>query len=94
MAAHDTASGFVYSHEDGGLKLVNRGLGGGKRIVPFRFVVPVAGIQYAVQRVDFSGLYPPDTIGEDVTLEQLRTKLEGLPCCVTTIMTKAPMAIP
>ena len=54
--------------------------------------MPVAGIQYAVQRVDFSGLYPPDTI-QDVTLEQLRAKLEGLPCCVTN-EDKAPMAIP
>ncbi len=82
VAAHRTASGFVYSHEDGGLKLVNVALAAPRRIVPFRFVVPVAGVQYAVQRVDFSSLYPPDAI-QDMTLEQLRTKLESLPCCVT-----------
>ncbi len=45
-------------------------------------MVPIAGVQYAVQRVDFSRLYPPGTI-QDMTLEQLRTKLESLPCCVT-----------
>jgi LssY-like putative type I secretion system component LssY len=82
VEAHHTASGFVYTHEDGGLKLVNVGLATARRIVPFRFVVPIAGVQYAVQRVDFSGLYPPDTI-QDMTLEQLRTRLESLPCCVT-----------
>ena len=82
VAAHHTASGFVYSHEDGGLKLVNVGLAATRRIVPFRFVVPIAGVQYAVQRVDFSSLYPPGMI-EDMTLEQLRMKLESLPCCVT-----------
>jgi LssY C-terminus len=82
VAAHGAASGFVYTHEDGGLKLLNVGLVGSRRVTRFRFVVPVAGVQYAVQRVDFSKLYPPDTI-QDMTLEQLRTKLESLPCCVT-----------
>jgi hypothetical protein len=66
---------------DGGLKLVSVGLATDRRIVPFRFVIPIAGVQYAVQRVDFSGLYPPGTI-QDMTLETLRTKLESLPCCV------------
>lgn len=82
VAAHRTASGFVYTHEDGGLKLLNVGLVGSRRLTRFRFVIPVAGVQYAVQRVDFGGLYPPGTT-EDMTLEQLRIKLQGLPCCVT-----------
>lgn len=82
VAAHRSASGFVYTHEDGGLKLLNVGLVGASQVARFRFVVPVAGVQYAVQRVDFGRLYPPDTI-QDMTLEQLRTKLERLPCCVT-----------
>ena len=82
VPAHGTASGFVYTHEDGGLKLVNVGVAAATRIVPFRFAVPIAGVQYAVQRVDFGRLYPPGTM-QDMTLEQLRTKLEGLPCCVT-----------
>jgi hypothetical protein len=82
VAAHGTASGFVYTHEDGGLKLLNVGLVGAGRVARFRFVVPLGGVQYAVQRVDFGRLYAPDTI-QDMTLEQLRTKLENLPCCVT-----------
>ena len=45
-----------------GLKSVNVGLATARGIVPFRFVVPIAGVQYAVQRVDFSKLYAPDTI--------------------------------
>jgi hypothetical protein len=81
VAAHRTASGFVYTHEDGGLKLLNVGLVGSRRVTRFRFVIPVAGVQYAVQRVDFAGLYAPGTI-QDMSLEELRTKLESLPCCV------------
>ena len=81
VAARRSASGFVYTHVDGGLKLVSVGLATDRRIVPFRFVIPIAGVQYAVQRVDFGGLYPPGTI-QDMTLETLRTKLESLPCCV------------
>ncbi len=82
VAAHRTASGFVYTHEDGGLKLLNVVLAGAERVRRFRFVVPVTGVQYAVQRVDFAGLYPPETI-QDITLEELRKRLESLPCCVT-----------
>ena len=81
VAAHRSASGFVYTHVDGGLKLVSVGLATDRRIMPFRFVIPIAGVQYAVQRVDFGGLYPPGTI-QDMTLETLRARLESLPCCV------------
>ena len=45
-------------------------------------MIPVAGVQYAVQRVDFGGLCRPGR-RKIMTLEQLRTKLQGLPCCVT-----------
>ena len=82
VAAHESAAGFVYTHEDGGLKFLNIGLLGADKPRFFRFVVPVHGVQYAVQSVDFSKLYPPDKI-EDLTLDQLRSKLESLPCCVT-----------
>ena len=82
VAAHHTISGFVYTHEDGGLKLLNVGLVGAGMSWHFRLVIPLGGIQYAVQNVDFGKLYPPDTI-RDLTLPQLRAKLEALQCCVT-----------
>jgi hypothetical protein len=82
IAAHQTASGFVYTHEDGGLKFLNISLLGAGKPSFFRFVVPIRGVQYAVQSVDFTKLYPPDKI-EDLSLEQLRSKLETLSCCVT-----------
>jgi hypothetical protein len=82
VPAHHTVSGFVYSHEDGGLKLLNVVLVGAGRSWRFRFVVPIAGVRYAVQRVDFRKLYPPDSI-QDLTIEQLRSQLQTLPCCVT-----------
>jgi hypothetical protein len=71
----------VYTHEDGGLKFLNVGLLGASKPFFFRFVVPVRGVQYAMQNVDFNKLYPPDKI-EDLNLVQLRTRLESLPCCV------------
>lgn len=82
IAAHQTVSGFVYTHEDGGLKFLNIGLLGSDKPQFFRFVVPITGVQYAVQSVDFTKLYPPDKI-EDLNLDQLRSKLEEFACCVT-----------
>jgi len=82
VAPHSVAAGFIYTHPDGGLKLINVGLIAGQRFSRFRFAVPVPGHEYAVQRVDFRGLYPADKI-EDLDLEQLRARLQSLPCCVT-----------
>ena len=84
VPAHSVISGFVYTHADGGLKLVNIGLlaDGAHESWRFRFIVPIVGREYAVQRVDFRGLYPAGTV-EDLDLEQLRHRLEALPCCVS-----------
>ena len=81
---HSTTSGFVYTHADGGLKLVNVGLlaEAAHQSWRFRFIVPITGREYAVQRVDFRGLYPAGTV-EDLDIEQLRHRLEALPCCVS-----------
>ena len=82
IAAHQSASGFVYTHEDGGLKFLNVALLSAGKPWFFRFVVPIRGVQYAIQSVEFAKLYPSEKI-EDLTLDQLRAKLETLPCCVT-----------
>ena len=59
---HQTAAGFVLTHREGGLKFINAGFVGGGQQFDFRFVLPLGGRTYAVQKVDFSGLYPPGTI--------------------------------
>ncbi|HXY49316.1 MAG TPA: LssY C-terminal domain-containing protein [Terriglobales bacterium] len=82
IPAHQSVSGFVYTHRDAGLKFVNVGLVGGGQVHLFRFIVPITGVQYQVQSVDFHKLYPAGEI-EDLNLADLRKKLEGLPCCVT-----------
>jgi hypothetical protein len=81
IAPHQTVSGFVYTHQDGGLKFVNVGLLRAGQPRFFRFVIPITGVQYQVQSVDFSKLYPPEQI-ENLDLAGLRKKLETLPCCV------------
>ncbi len=77
---HQTAAGFVLTHREGGLKFINAGFVGGGQQFDFRFVLPLGGRTYAVQKVDFSGLYPPGTI-EAIDLAGLRARLEQLPCC-------------
>jgi hypothetical protein len=81
LPPHSTTSGFVYTHADGGLKFLTVALISGQRLAGFHFALRIPGREYAVQRVDFSNLYPPAQV-EDLTLEQLRTRLEQLPCCV------------
>jgi hypothetical protein len=82
VPAHSVASGLVYTHEDGGLKFLNVVLLAPPKTWRFRFIARIPGREYAVQRVDFRGLYPADEI-KDLTLEELRARLESLPCCAT-----------
>jgi hypothetical protein len=81
LPPHSTTSGFVYTHADGGLKFITVALIAAGRLASFHFALPIPGREYAVQRVDFSSLYPPGKV-EDLDLEQLRTRLQQLPCCV------------
>ena len=81
VAPHSVAAGFVYTHADGGLKFLTVALIAGQRLAGFQFALPIPGREYAVQRVDFAGLYAPGQV-EDLSLEQLRARLASLPCCV------------
>ena len=83
VPGNQTVSGFLYTHENGGLKFLTFGLIGAERHWLFRFIAPVTGVQYAVQSVDFSKLYPAGTI-EDLGLDEFRKRLESLPCCVAS----------
>ena len=81
LAPHSVTAGFVYTHADGGLKFVTVALLAGQRLAGFHFALPIPGREYAVQRVDFAGLYPAEQV-EELRLEQLRARLRELPCCV------------
>jgi LssY-like putative type I secretion system component LssY len=77
-----TVAGFVFTHREGGLKFLQVGFETGSQEIIFRFVLPVDGVSYAVQKVDFSKLYPANMV-EAVDLAKLRERLEELPCCTT-----------
>jgi LssY-like putative type I secretion system component LssY len=82
VAAHQSASGFVYTHRDSGLKLLNVGVLVRNGHAHFRFILPVEGTKYALQNVHLEKVYAPDQV-EELDLVGLRKKLETLPCCVT-----------
>jgi hypothetical protein len=77
-----TAAGFVFTHREGGLKLLEVGFETDRQILRFRFVVPVDGSSYAVQKVDFGSIYPQGSV-EAVDLAALREKLALLGCCTS-----------
>jgi LssY C-terminus len=77
-----TAAGFVFTHREGGLKLFSVGFETGTEELLFRFALPIRGVSYAIQKIDFGNIYPPGTV-EDVDLPTLRERLAQLPCCTT-----------
>jgi hypothetical protein len=76
------AAGFVFTHREGGLKLLEVGFETDRQMLRFRFVLPVGGSSYAIEKVDFGNIYLPGTV-ETVDLAALREKLLQLRCCVT-----------
>jgi hypothetical protein len=77
-----TISGFVFTHRDSGLKFLTIGMINRTQRFDARFVVPVAGPGYAVQRIDFDKLVPQNSI-RDVDWAGLKAALAELPCCTT-----------
>ena len=82
IAQKRTAAGFVFTHREGGLKLLEVGFETDRQMLRFRFVLPVGGSSYAIEKVDFRSIYPPGTV-QAVDLAGLREKLTQLHCCVT-----------
>ena len=77
-----TGAGFVFTHREGGLKLLEVGFETDREMLRFRFVLPVGGSSYAIGKVDFGSIYPLGTV-EAVDLATLREKLTQLHCCTT-----------
>jgi hypothetical protein len=77
-----SATGFVFTHREGGLKLLEVGFETDRQMLRFRFVLPVGGSSYAIEKVDFGRIYPLGTV-EAVDLAALREKLAQLRCCTT-----------
>ena len=75
-----TASGYVFTRRETGLKFVTVGLIRGDDELRFRFIAPVAGPELAVEQVDLAKIWPPDAF-RDVDRAGLRTALDALPCC-------------
>ncbi|MFO1142781.1 MAG: LssY C-terminal domain-containing protein [Amaricoccus sp.] len=75
-----TQSGYVFTHRETGLKFVTVAMLRGADEMRFEFVVPVAGPELAVERVDLAKVWPADAI-RDVDLDGLRAALAALPCC-------------
>jgi hypothetical protein len=82
IAKKRTASGFVFTHREGGLKLFEVGFETDRQLLRFRFVLPVGGSSYAIEKVDFGSIYPQGIV-EAVDLVALREKLAELRCCTT-----------
>jgi LssY-like putative type I secretion system component LssY len=76
-----TAAGFVFTHREGGLKLLEVGFETDRRVLQFRFVLPIGG-SYAIEKVDFGNIYATGTV-EAVDIATLREKLGQLSCCAT-----------
>ena len=82
IAPKQTAAGFVFTHREGGLKLLEVGFEADRQMLRFRFVLPVGRSAYAIEKVDFGSIYPAGTV-QAVDLATLREKLTQLHCCVT-----------
>lgn len=82
VAAGRTHEGFVFSNYDPGAKHVLVELLGDKELRSFEFSVPVPGIRFDYERVDWENLYP-EALVRDLTIEQLLQALAELPDATT-----------
>lgn len=83
IVGKQSAEGFVFTHREGGAKLFSVGFETGNEELLFRFALPIRGMSYAIEKVDFGNIYPPSAIA-DVDLATLRERLAQLPCCTVS----------
>jgi hypothetical protein len=80
-----TASGFVLTNLDEGVKLVQIDLVASGRVHTFSILTPVPGFRadYKASDVFRREIYPPGQIVDYMDDAAFRAALEALPCCVT-----------
>ena len=76
-----TASGFVYTNLDPGVKAFAVQLLSDHQAYNFGFVLPVPGFRADFMRKDPANVYAPEDI-RNLDLESLGTYVTALPCCV------------
>ncbi len=82
LPPHSKASGYVITHRDEGAKYVTLDILTETNLKRFQFLVelPIQPGEYS--KIDLNQLYQSDQITE-LNLEELRAKIESLPCCAT-----------
>lgn len=74
--------GFVFTNKKDGVKFVNVELFGANSSHRFEFILPVPGLKFDFEQVDFDRLYPERDVQNFDKAADMRAYLEQLPCCV------------
>jgi hypothetical protein len=75
-------SGYIFSQVDEGTKSFNVDVLGGAKPYRMTFFVPVPGLKLDHHDINLQEKYREDELRQ-VSLEELGTELEAMPCCVT-----------
>ena len=84
IAAHSTASGFLFTNIDTGLKITRVLLVGRRYVERFSFALTVPGPAFMGEDVKLAALYPPERV-KSLDLAALHNVLAALPCCATDV---------
>ncbi len=79
---HAAVSGFIFTNQDEGEKVVQIDIIGHQQVKFFTFFIQIPGMRVDYRMVDFDSLYPAYDIVE-WTRDELKDALENLPCCTT-----------
>jgi hypothetical protein len=82
VAPNSVTSGYVYTNQTLGFKIINVELVGDHSHLQFDFAREQPGGRFDFRSLDFSRLLPAAQL-RNVTLPELRTALESMPCCTT-----------
>jgi hypothetical protein len=79
--AGQVTEGYVLAPRHEGGRYINVLLAGNQHVVDFGFAVPLPDGEFDYEQLDPLQIYPNQE-RPDLTLDQLRTRLRDLPCCV------------
>ncbi|MEH6593164.1 MAG: LssY C-terminal domain-containing protein [Halioglobus sp.] len=81
VPANSIQSGYIFSRVDEGTKSFNIDVIGNDSLQMMTFFIPVPGLKLDHYEVDIRGMYPEQAL-KHVSLPELATELEAMPCCV------------